>query len=463
MSSKDQFKRIYISSDFDFSGSIINGKFGKYEFDKIIGGGSQGLVLKFSNNKQSVIYKWNNDFIENRSTQCSDNLKGIGYYSYLNERDFLRYITVQNRINAFTQYMTEDNKLKFEDGNPIFNNEKLTINAFLYKALEFDYVKDIMNSDFNFSPIIVDWGNWLEKDGQRYQMISKPSSPVAEHAVNWSIGSSGAELYSFIEGELLENKINDPSLIPELIRTISLAHSIGILHRDIKPENLIVTKNNKIKLIDYGISRIFFPSDRCAYLANMLDFEIDSNIIFDKEAVVKNWYGSRLFNSKEALNGNWSNKDDIYATGIIASIMATGEHPYIGNYSNLQNKIKDHKRQLQKDINAENNILINKYNNFIKNHPNLGIIGKMFNPNYSNIPNRMKLVSNKFNIEYSIMPPIISEFELRGFSFGSEYEEPLVNALKKRGDVTAINTFDYEINLALYRNLDNIKSFLNRI
>jgi len=43
--------------------------------------------------------------------------------------------------------------------------------------------------------------------------------------------------------------------VAELVVGLSLIHSKNILHRDIKAENIFLTKNNELKIGDFGISK----------------------------------------------------------------------------------------------------------------------------------------------------------------------------------------------------------------
>ncbi|KAI5190976.1 cyclin-dependent kinase 2 [Nematocida minor] len=41
----------------------------------------------------------------------------------------------------------------------------------------------------------------------------------------------------------------------QLTSALAYCHSVGVLHRDLKPQNILITKNNQIKLADFGLGR----------------------------------------------------------------------------------------------------------------------------------------------------------------------------------------------------------------
>src|SRR5436853_1696811 len=71
-------------------------------------------------------------------------------------------------------------------------------------------------------------------------------------------------LMEFVDGlnlrQLLEARKLAPgealAIVPPICEALQYAHEHGIVHRDIKPENLLLAKDGRMKIADFGIARI---------------------------------------------------------------------------------------------------------------------------------------------------------------------------------------------------------------
>jgi len=56
------------------------------------------------------------------------------------------------------------------------------------------------------------------------------------------------------------------ALVYNIALAIEYLHEFNIVHRDIKPENILMTsedENANIKLLDFGLSKILKPGEKC--------------------------------------------------------------------------------------------------------------------------------------------------------------------------------------------------------
>ena len=160
---------------------------------------------------------------------------------------------------------------------------------------------------------------FAERFGREARTLAKLNHPniVTVH----DFGETDGMFYlvmEFVDGvnlrQLLRERRLSPeealAIVPPVCQALQFAHDQGIVHRDIKPENLLLDKQGRVKIADFGIAKILGRSEPTA-------------------GETREVIGTPQYMAPEQVQQpqRVDHRADIYSLGIVLYEMLTGELP----------------------------------------------------------------------------------------------------------------------------------------
>ncbi|HUS31104.1 MAG TPA: serine/threonine-protein kinase [Kofleriaceae bacterium] len=161
----------------------------------------------------------------------------------------------------------------------------------------------------------------LDRFRQEVKLARRVTSP---HVVRtFDLGEHAGEHFltmELVEGRSLAQLLDDGQLaVDEILRIsramaagIAAAHATGVTHRDLKPDNVLVGKDGRVAITDFGIARAAAVSPR---------------------ETVDGFVGTPAYMAPEQVEGSDTigPASDVYAFGAILFEMLAGRRPFVGS------------------------------------------------------------------------------------------------------------------------------------
>jgi beta-lactam-binding protein with PASTA domain/tRNA A-37 threonylcarbamoyl transferase component Bud32 len=161
---------------------------------------------------------------------------------------------------------------------------------------------------------------------QRFYIEAQHAAKLSHpNIVNiYDVGREGENYFivmELVDGTTLGEMIEKDGALPEPVAIdfaaqicsgLAYAHRMGLMHRDVKPANILITKDDVVKLSDFGIARAVTTQTVTITAPGMV-------------------MGSVFYISPEQAQGlDLQENSDLYSVGIVLYQMLSGKLPYTG-------------------------------------------------------------------------------------------------------------------------------------
>jgi beta-lactam-binding protein with PASTA domain len=158
----------------------------------------------------------------------------------------------------------------------------------------------------------------FRREARSAAMLSHPNIVAV-----YDVGQEGDDCYyivqEFVDGRTLKEQIEQDGPLSadaavdvglQVLRALGAAHAAGVIHRDVKPQNVLLTKDGRVKVTDFGIARA------------------EAGVTMAHSGAI---VGTAHYAAPEQVQGRPTDlRCDLYSTGVMLFEAVTGRVPFDG-------------------------------------------------------------------------------------------------------------------------------------
>src|SRR4030095_16551621 len=132
-----------------------------------------------------------------------------------------------------------------------------------------------------------------------------------------------------LEGESLRDRIADATLSQrkaiefaiEIAHALAAAHEKGIVHRDLKPDNIFITRDDRVKILDFGLAKLVQSAD-----VNKAQTDVPTRKVHTDPGTVMGTVG--YMSPEQVRSQPIDHRSDIFSFGAVLYEMLSGQRAF---------------------------------------------------------------------------------------------------------------------------------------
>ena len=175
----------------------------------------------------------------------------------------------------------------------------------------------------------------FEREARTVAVLNHPNI-VTLHSIEEADGVRFLTM-ELVEGESIADRIPESGLEPltaikwavALADALGAAHERGVVHRDLKPANVMISRDGRVKVLDFGLAKLANSGDDDSSATPLMQTQaltVQAPLSADGQVV-----GTTPYMAPEQIRGDKvDTRTDLFAFGIVFHEMLTGKRPFTG-------------------------------------------------------------------------------------------------------------------------------------
>jgi predicted Ser/Thr protein kinase/dienelactone hydrolase len=168
----------------------------------------------------------------------------------------------------------------------------------------------------------------IEHEARAASALNHPNIVTIHDII--STTDSDLIVMEYVDGDALSTRLaaesmtfdNALHIATQIASALAAAHAAGIVHRDLKPGNVMVTRDDRVKVVDFGLSKLIRTAEAAPDITTRTRSQSESSVVMGTAGYLS---------PEQACGDHVDARSDIFSFGVVLYEMLAGRRAFPGD------------------------------------------------------------------------------------------------------------------------------------